>query len=142
MAIPKAEESDRISESYVNQLVFCNNQIETLVDQLLSESEISPIIILQGDHGPKPDSLTNWHSLSREDQYRLYMRQLSAYYLPQGGNDLLYNGITPVNTFRVVVNYYFGTNYELLDDRSYWASVWPGEKDVSYADITDIVRDN
>ena len=41
---------------------------------------------------------------------------LSAYYLPDGGEELLYPSITPVNTFRIVFNKYFGANYPLLED--------------------------
>ena len=43
---------------------------------------------------------------------------LNAYYLPDGGNKALYPTITPVNTFRVIFNTYFGGNYELLPDVS------------------------
>ena len=40
------------SENFLNQLMFTNEKLRTLIDKILSESEISPIIILQGDHGP------------------------------------------------------------------------------------------
>ena len=33
----------------------------------------------------------------------------------------LYPTITPINSFRVVFNSYFGTNYPLLEDQSYYA---------------------
>ena len=44
---------------------------------------------------------------------------LNAYYLPDVGQSVLYPSITPVNTFRVIFNLYFNTNYELLPDKSY-----------------------
>jgi len=31
----------------------------------------------------------------------------------------MYNNISPVNTFRVIFNHYFGTNLPLLKDKSY-----------------------
>jgi hypothetical protein len=44
---------------------------------------------------------------------------LNAIYLPDGDARVLYPSISPVNTFRVVFNQYFGTDLELLPDRSY-----------------------
>ena len=51
------------------------------------------------------------------------MRIFNAYYLPEGGNENLYETITPVNTFRVVFNTYFGGRYELLPDKSWYGHV-------------------
>jgi hypothetical protein len=51
--------------------------------------------------------------------------------------DSLYKSISPVNTFRVIFNEYFGGNYELLDDRSYAHSV---PRLYEFHDVTDIVR--
>jgi hypothetical protein len=47
---------------------------------------------------------------------------LNAYYLPGEKKDLLYDGISPVNSFRVIFNEYFNENYELLPDISYFSS--------------------
>ena len=45
---------------------------------------------------------------------------LTAAYLPGGSQDSrLYPSISPVNTFRVVFNRYFGARYPLLPDRPY-----------------------
>jgi hypothetical protein len=35
----------------------------------------------------------------------------------------LYPTITPVNTFRLIFNAYFGGNYEMLEDISYFSPV-------------------
>jgi sulfatase-like protein len=102
-----------ISLAYVDQVRFVNNEILEVIDALLSESEIPPVIIVQGDHGPPPElSLT----------YAEKMPILNAYYLPGKPMDsLLYPSISPVNTFRVVLNSYFGENLPLLKDKSYYA---------------------
>jgi len=47
---------------------------------------------------------------------------MNAIYLPDGKNDLFYPSITPVNTFRVIFNKYYGTNLKLLPDLSYFSS--------------------
>jgi hypothetical protein len=51
---------------------------------------------------------------------------LNAYYFPGGVNGL-YQTISPVNTFRVVLNKYFGQQHEILDDVAYFS-----EYDVPY----------
>jgi hypothetical protein len=66
------------------------------------------VIIIQGDHGPA--------QLEKENR----MGILNAYYFPNK-KDALYATITPVNTFRVVFNTFFGTNLELLTDTSYYS---------------------
>ncbi|GAH04134.1 unnamed protein product, partial [marine sediment metagenome] len=40
--------------NYVDQLIFVNKRIEMLIDRLLSNSQVPPIIILQADEGPYP----------------------------------------------------------------------------------------
>jgi hypothetical protein len=80
------------------------------VDMILAESDVPPIIILQGDHGP-------W--LQPNDK-RMWI--LAAMYFP-GHKDQLYRTITPVNIFRLVFNSYFGGKYERLPDVSYFSPV-------------------
>lgn len=97
---------EELREGYLEQLIFLNTKIKTLVDEILLKSDAAPIIILQADHG------------SRWDEGRQF-DILNAYYLPENGNRLLYDSITPVNSFRLVFNLYFDTNYDLLEDKSY-----------------------
>lgn len=90
---------------YRNGLDFTNDYILDVVDTLMVESETPPIIILQGDHGlrsPARDSILN------------------AIYIPEG-SEQLYATMTPVNTFRVILNHLFAANLPLLEDHSYSA---------------------
>lgn len=112
-------------KNYLNQLIFINKKVEMLIDEILLRSEFPPIIILQADHGTsstlyKADSGEEWEHPT-ENMIRERMTIFNAYYLPSGGNELLYNSITPVNTFRLIFDFYFGTNYGLLDDQSYYS---------------------
>jgi hypothetical protein len=102
--------ADLFAKGYQNQLTFLNKKVLEAVDTLLSESETPPIIILQGDHGP-------W--LQPKDKH---MWILNAYYLP-GHEDKLYPDISPVNTFRLIFDSYFGGNYDMLPDVSYYSPV-------------------
>ncbi len=104
-------------KKYVEQLIFVNKIITEVLDELLRKSDVPPIIILQSDHGPQV------LDAGRDDYIRARMCNLNAYYLPEGGDKYLYNSITPVNTFRVVFNHYFGTQYELLEDLGYFSKM-------------------
>jgi hypothetical protein len=98
--------SSTYSQGYVDQVTFISNEITASVRRLLAESPEPPIIIIQGDHGP-------W---KQEGENRVSI--LNAYYLP-GHEESLYPNITPVNTFRLILNQYFNADYPLLDDVSY-----------------------
>ncbi|MBN2115881.1 MAG: hypothetical protein JW730_04890 [Anaerolineales bacterium] len=104
---------EKTAAAYAGQVQFINKEILDLVDALLENSEVPPVIIIQGDHGPLPD-------LAEDASQRMSI--LNAYYLPGiQADEVLYPSITPVNSFRVVLNSYFGQNLPLLEDNSYFA---------------------
>jgi hypothetical protein len=87
--------------------------------------------VIQGDHGwtfPSEEK-----KLSVSEFYACRYGILNAYYLPNGGEKILYKGITPVNSFRMILNYYFGTQLERLPDFQYFVpGVFEGQpKDVT-----------
>jgi phosphoglycerol transferase MdoB-like AlkP superfamily enzyme len=81
--------ADLYKKGYVNQVQFLNKKLLQAVDTILEKSDVPPIIILQGDHGP-------W--LQPKDK-RMWI--LAALYFPDH-NDKLYPTISPVNFFRFV----------------------------------------
>jgi hypothetical protein len=95
---------------YLGQYIFISAEIEKVIDALLDESEIPPIIILQSDHGQRPFHPgivigdDEWHKI------------LNAMYLPGMDYDILSNNISPVNTFSMIFDYYFGADYPMLED--------------------------
>lgn len=94
---------------YRNQVEFINTQIVSLLTNLITKSSKAPVIIIQGDHG----------SVIESPQQRMSI--LNAYYLPGQPADILYEKISPVNTFRLIFNSYFNGNFDLLEDRSYYS---------------------
>lgn len=100
-------EKDYIS-GYLDQVTFINAHLEEMARYIIENSPIPPIIIIQGDHGP-------WNLPKNET-----LKILNAYYLP-GHEDKLYPTITPVNTFRIVLNEYLNAKYDLLTDISYYS---------------------
>jgi hypothetical protein len=98
---------------YQDALIFLDSQIPGVIDSILAGSETPPIIVIQGDHGSP-----TWNK-----PYQ-HMAILNAYYLP-GHTDVLYPSISPVNTFRLILNSYFGFHYPLLDDLSWFGDDFP-----------------
>jgi hypothetical protein len=94
--------------NYIDQLIHINYRILEVVDQILLTSESEPIIIIQGDHGA-----------TGTNKYPERLNILNAYRLPDNGNELLYPSISPVNTFRLIFDKYFGTDFGLLEDINY-----------------------
>jgi hypothetical protein len=108
--------------AYADQITYLNQRLIEIVDELIEISEPEPIIIIQGDHGATLD----YQELDIDEANRLGI--LNIYYLPENQfsiddqnhdrNENLYSSISPVNTFRVVFDQFFGGNYGLLDDKS------------------------
>ena len=92
-------------EGYLNQVQFLNSQMIPILKTLINESKVPPIIVLQGDHGMEKDN-------------RLQI--LNAYYLPESIRGGVYPSITPVNSFRLILNGLFDQNLPLLQDESYF----------------------
>ena len=115
---------------YVDQVIFLNSKMKETVDRIFANSSVPPIIVIQGDHGP---GCFLHHSRLEDSYLQDRMSILNAYYLP-GGADDLYDSVTPVNTFRVILNRYFGTRYRLLPDRNYYSAI---EAPYKFIDVTD-----
>ena len=105
-------QNEMIKDGYLGNLEYVNKKVKVLVDILLAKSDVPPIIILQGDHG----LVERERGLIESEEFVHRFEILNTYYLPNGGDELLYESISPVNSFRVVFNYYFDTDYELLED--------------------------
>jgi len=102
---------------YTGQVAYVNSRLEGILDQILEDSAVAPVILLQGDHGPEIG--LEWE---HPDSNALKARAaiLNAYHLPEGCDDALYPEISPVNSFRIVFNCLFGTDLDLLEDVSYY----------------------
>jgi hypothetical protein len=95
---------------YRGQYIFISTEIEKVVDVLLKESEIPPVIILQSDHGPRP--WAGGIDVGGDEWEKI----LNVMYLPDMDYSELRDSISPVNTFRLIFSYYFDADYPLLED--------------------------
>jgi hypothetical protein len=102
---------------YRGQVLFMNRRLEVLVGAILRNSRTPPVIVLQGDHGPG-SRLSHDHMEHTDLRERLAI--LNAILLPATGRSRLYAGISPVNTFRVILNECFGARLPLLADQAYF----------------------
>ena len=101
--------SDR--SKFAGYIGYTNHQLDTIVSELLVKTGGNAIIIVQSDHG-----LADMDWSRKEDAFRNF----SAFYFPDKDYHLLYDGMSNVNTFRVVLNKYFNQALPLLPDRSYY----------------------
>jgi hypothetical protein len=97
---------------YRNNVSFIDNFLPEALHTIINNSEIPPIIIVQGDHGPSGEEVSPENRISI----------LNAYYIEDEYKDILYPSVTPVNSFRIIFNTYFDTHYPLLPDRSHY--IW------------------
>ena len=95
---------DYENRGYVDQVQYIDKRIVPILQTVIKKSNNPPIIILMGDHGLRDEN-------RRTD--------LLAYFLPNKGSTKLYPTISPVNSFRLIFNEYFGGNYPLLPDLTY-----------------------
>ena len=120
-------------EGYINAVKFANKKIKQVVEELLTDLENPPIIIIQADHGSMFD--VNRSNPSNENIEQM-MTIFSAYYLPDTEKNLPYDVITPVNTFRIIFNSYLNADYDLLENKIYLIDTFGPEY---FVDVTDVL---
>lgn len=128
--------------NYINQLECANTQILSLTSDIMRESETKPVIILQSDEGPFPmkEPVSQDQAWAKASDTALHEKFpiLNAYFFPNASNAMLYQTITPINSFRVLFNTYFGTNYPLLEDKNY---IFQDENNFyKFTDVTDRIK--
>ena len=106
----KDDHDPSVPSAYYGQVLYINKLVLQLIDKIIASSETPPIVIITADHAfPSHTEGLDKHKI------------LAAYHLPHGGNNLLYPSISSVNTFRIVLDYYFGLDLGLLDDNIHLA---------------------
>ena len=96
---------------YLDQVKYASKVLIDLVNYIRSKSNNKAVIILQGDHGFK-----SWPG--EENYEEKAFENLNAIYLPDENYNGYYDGVSPVNTFRLLFNHYFNTHFELTPDKS------------------------
>jgi hypothetical protein len=127
-------------KAYRDQLAYLNTLILSLTHTLLSVPEDRrPVIVLQADEGPFPGAPNAWPRRPPDVLKRKFLI-FNSYYLPPGGRATTapYPTISPVNTFRLVLNRYLGAEFPLLPDRAF---VFRSLKELyTFSEVTDQVK--
>jgi hypothetical protein len=101
-------------KDYLEQLKYTNTMIKDLVTTLQKEARRPRIIIVASDHGYR--NFNSKDNLSKDVEFK----NLEAFYFPDGDYSRLHDSISSVNTFRVIVDQYFGHKISKLQDTSFY----------------------
>ncbi len=111
---------DNDKPEYIEQLKFLNKKVIEVMNALLEKSAKPPIIIFQGDHGSETTFKGFEHGVPSLAQIEERFSILNAYYGPPELLNSLYETITPVNSFRKVLNYLEVGQWEPVPDNNYF----------------------
>lgn len=101
---------DLTRKMYTEHLRYTNTRLLQLIDHILQHAAKKPIILLASDHG--------FRQFDTPVNPDYYFRNLSAVLLPGGDYRQFRDGLSPVNTFRAILNSAFGQQLPLLPDSS------------------------
>lgn len=114
---------------YAAQAAYVDRRLLAALDGILADSSVRPIVLVQGDHGP--GSLLDWNDAEATDMHER-MGILSAYLLPDPS--AISPSITPVDSFRVVLNQALGTSLPLIGGKSWFSSF---STPYNFVEVTD-----
>lgn len=108
------------SKAFMEQVRYSNKLIEHLISFIKKNNKTNSVIIVSGDHG--------YRNINGEKGYMIF-DNFNSLYFPDGDYSQLYQSMSPVNTFRVIVNKYFKANLPILKDSSIFIPyTLPGNK--------------
>lgn len=113
---------------YTAQLQCLNRLLLAMVTKLIAESEIPPVIILQGDHGTafleysSAGNPLTVHPTAAGERFGAF----GAYFLPEGGADDLGDTVAVVNVLGHVLRRYLSADLPSEPDEQYLSiDLWP-----------------
>jgi len=133
-----------VANAYADQVHHLNRLLRNTIENILENSSTPPIIILQSDHGLR----LSWQKrrdgvLDRAELQDMCLREqvtnLNAMYLPgENGRAVFYDSISPVNTFRLIFDAYFGSDLGMLDDRTFFSTLGSDDMPTSLIEVTGL----
>ena len=123
-------------DAYIGQLQFINKKVLEAVSNILADENSNTIIVIQSDHGTR--YIVDDYIDPTDDGIRERLSILNAYYLPDGNYGIFGEINTPVNTFRKIFNSYLDSDFEILENRNYFATV--NQIPLIFWEVTDIVN--
>lgn len=119
-AVDGEQWSKETQRGFRDQAIFLESKLLETIDLILVKSDQRPIIIIQGDHGPNSRGFLTTPNPNKDVLVERY-GILSAYLLPENLRSSVYDTISPVNVFRIILNDQLGTTFSNLVDTSYYS---------------------
>jgi hypothetical protein len=150
------EQFEEFRRAYAEEVAGINTHLLPAIDSLLEASPEPPVILLLGDHGPRPwgygvsfgavgkyvfgdpGALPAW-SIPGMGVVEEWMGILHAAYLP-GHEEDFYPSISPVNGMRLILSRYVGLDTPPLEDRSYFMDHLMPTNPFQFRDVTGELR--
>jgi hypothetical protein len=92
---------------YLDQLIYSRQLVKKAIKTIMDKDTLNKIIIVEGDHGYRDFA---------PDKSSKYFDNLNAIYFYDKNYSALRDSMTPVNTFRVILNQYFHERLPYLTD--------------------------
>lgn len=103
-------------EGYLEEVIYMRKIILRYVQLIKQKAKRPFLIVIQGDHG------------YRYFKYAVNVKEcfniINAWYFSDQNYTTLYDAISSVNTYRVILNKYFNTNMPILKDTSYFPKAY------------------
>ena len=96
--------------AFLDQVKYANILLKKIIPLIAKPSSRARVVIIEGDHG--------FREFGPEVPINRIFMNLNAYYFSDGDYSQLYDGISPVNSFRVVLNKYFCQSLPMRKDSS------------------------
>jgi hypothetical protein len=108
----------RVGGGYVRQVECLDHMVLRLVNTLLRDSEVPPVILLQGDHGTSAPAFDR--AVTNDEIPAAAARErfaaFGAYYLPGAGRGAMGDSVTVVNVLGDVLRAYFAADLPRQSD--------------------------
>ena len=132
MRVAGSQESYRLG--YRDQSQHIAKKVLAAVDEILKQYKEPPIILIQGDHGPKLG--LDQSSLESTNIHECFPI-LSTYLGPPQLLAEIYPDMTPVNSFRTILRVVFGESLQNLPDRSWYSTFG---RPLEFTEVTDRLK--
>jgi hypothetical protein len=121
-----------LNDAYVDQIECAGQVMNDLSNEIIKNSKRPVVIIIQSDEGPfisldHADEY-DYYDIKEKDSIQVHSRIINSYYISDINNkdtqvDYKSIGLTenssPINSFSILFNYYFGTNLEMLENKTH-----------------------
>jgi hypothetical protein len=97
-------------QGHLNQIGYSNLLLQKIITLVNRKAKRKRVVVIEGDHG--------FRSYQEAKPGHKVFMNLNAYYFSDCDYSSLYNGISPVNTFRIILNKYFSQSLPLVRDSS------------------------